>query len=146
MPIVRNNRHVLSRLLTAKLAAGLSFAVREGADKYRDAVKAKTHDTFPTGPFKPPHSQPGEYPDRETGQGHDNIAWELRGDKKAAAFGVKGSRTGSGPTKPYHSQAGGMHLIWLTGARGKRKGPKDVVNENKVDLADHFIEGARSIR
>lgn len=146
MPIVRNNRHVLARLLQAKLAAGLSFAVREGAEQYRNAVKAKTHDTFPTGPFKPPHSSPGEFPDRETGQGHDNIAWELRSDKKAAAFGVKGAARGEGPRKPTHSIAGGMHLIWLTGARGKRKGPKDVVNDHKVELADQFIEGARSIR
>lgn len=146
MPIVRDNRKIIERLIAAKLAAGLSYVARKGAEIYRNEVKAKTHGTFPTGPFEPPHSQPGEFPDRETGQGHDNIHWELRGDKKASAFGVKGSAHGVGPRKPTHNVAGGMHLIWLTGAKGKRKGPKDVVTENKPRLADQFIEGARDIR
>lgn len=145
MPIVRDNTAVLKRLIEAKLAAGLSYAVREGADIYRKEVSAKTHDTFPGGPFKPPHSRKGEFPDRETGQGHESIDWELRRDRKAAAFGVKGER-GVGPKKPYHSIPGGMHLIWLTGARHRRKGPVEVFQENRSEFATQFIEGANDIR
>lgn len=146
MPIVRDNTRVIKRLIDAKIAAGLSFAAREGADQYRSAVIEKTHDTYPTGPFKPPHSRPGEYPDRETGQGHENIAWELRGDNRAAAYGVKGPLTGTGPKKPTHGQRGGLHLIWLTGAKHRRKGPVDIFHEHKFDLLEQFREGMRNIR
>lgn len=146
MPIVRNNRRIVERKIEAKVAAGLSFAAREGAERYRNAVKEKTHDTFPGGPFKPPHSSRGQYPDRETGQGHDNIAWELRSDKKAAAFGVKGQTGGIGPKKPTHHIAGGMHLIWLTGAKHGRKGPKDIFDEHRGELLRQAREGADYIK
>ncbi len=146
MPIVRDNTRVITRLIEAKIAAGLSFAAREGAEKYRDAVIQKTHDTYPTGPFKPPHSRPGEYPDRETGQGQENIAWELRGDKRASAYGVKGPTTGTGPKKPTHSDRGGLHLIWLTGAKHRRKGPVQIFDEHKEDILEACREGLRSIR
>lgn len=145
MPIVRDNREAVRRKLLAKLAAGLAFAAREGADLYREAVKEKTHDTFPRGPFKPPHSSPGEFPDRETGQGHDNIHWELRSDHKAAAFGVKGTTHGAGPYPPTHKIAGGMHLIWLTGAKGRRKGPVDILTEHSTEIAREFVDGTESI-
>ena len=142
MPIKSNNRERIQRIINAKIKNGLSFAALAGSEIYRDGVAEKTHATFPTGPFDPPHSRPGDFPDRETGQGHDSIEWAIHDSGRKAAFGVQG-KAGAGP-RGDHQIAGGMHLIWLT--RHGRKGPVDVVQDNREDLAREFIAGAEATR
>lgn len=141
--IVGNQRKRLERYARAAANAGVQFVASRASQLYKEAVRAKTHDTFPVGPFDPPHSVPGEFPDRETGQGHDSIDWEANEGQLAAAFGVRGPTTGEGP-RGDHQQAGGMHLIWLT-AKG-RKGPEDIVSENRKELEAAFKLGVRSVK
>lgn len=144
MPIVKNNTRQAERLIFEKIRAGLAGMAEEGAEQYRDAIAAKTHPEFPGGPFKPPHSSRGDFPDRETGQGHESIASAVDSSGRAAAFGVKGNY-GAGPYGR-HKQRGGMHLIWLTGARAGRKGPVEIVRENSGYLQIGFVAAARRAR
>lgn len=142
MPIKKDNVQRFKRIMRAKIRNGLSFAALRGAELYEEGVTEKTHPTYPRGPFKPPHSARGEFPDRETGQGQESIDWAVHDSGTKAAFGVKGV-AGAGP-KGKHRIPGGMHLIWLT--RRGRKGPVDVVQDHRDDLASEFIQGAKATK
>ena len=124
--------------LKRRLAAGMLSCAQEGAKLYRKEVTKVTESGFPSGPFPGPHSSPGEFPYRETGQGADNIAVELLPAEPAAGFGLKGPKTGS--RKRGHRKAGGLHLSFLMGQG--RLGPDSVVRNDKAALAAAFIKGA----
>lgn len=126
--------------LKRRLAAGMLRCAQEGAKLYRAEVTRITEAGFPRGPFPGPHSSPGEFPNRETGQGADNITFELLPAEPAAAFGVKGPKRGS--RKPGHRRPGGLHLSYLMGQG--RLGPDSIVRDDKELLAQAFIRGAKS--
>lgn len=142
MAIRRNNVERTVRIMRAKIRNGLTFSALRGAEIYKEEVAAQTHSTFPTGPFLPPHSSSGQYPDRETGQGHESIDYATHTSELKAAFGIKG-QAGVGP-RGRHRIPGGMHLIWLTG-KG-RLGPTNVVTDNRQELATEFVDGAKATR
>lgn len=142
MPISKNNVERAKRIMRAKIRNGLTFAALKGSELYQDAVAAKTHSTFPAGPFDPPHSSRGEFPDRETGQGHESIDYAIAEDGRKSAFGVKG-KAGVGP-RGKHKIPGGMHLIWLTG-KG-RLGPVQILTEHTEEFASEFKAGAEATR
>jgi hypothetical protein len=142
----RNTRR-LNRLIRAKIDAGLKFMAEEASELYRDEVTAKTHPEYPEGaptgdPFPPPHSEPGEFPDRETGQGEENITFEAH--EGISAFGVLGVDQGTGPKPPTHRESGGMHLIYLV--RQGRLGPEEIVLRYPTELIEAFRRGADSVR
>lgn len=125
--------------LKRKLANGMLRCAEEGAKLYRKEVTKVTERGFPSGPFPGPHSSTGEYPYRETGQGADNIGFELLPGEPSAAFGVKGPKTGT--IKHGHDKPGGLHLtdLMLDG----RLGPDSIVRDQKEQLARAFIRGAK---
>jgi hypothetical protein len=143
MPIANNNRARVQRIIRSRYQAGLKAAAERGAQKYRESVIWKTHDTYPGGPFPEPHSAPGQYPDRETGQGWESIAAVMDQFNDRAAFGVKGS-AGAGPYEPYHDIPGGMHLIWLTRQGSDRLGPIDIVRYQGRELSAAFRTASRN--
>lgn len=124
----------------AKIAAGLYASALEGAQLYLRNVTKKTEPNHPTGPFPGPHSSPGEYPYRETGQGSENIRAEINVATLEAGFGVMGAKQGIGP-KGAHQEAGGIHLIELI-LMGRR-GPDNTLLENKEQVAQAFKRAAR---
>lgn len=144
MPIVKDNTRRVIAVMQGRIAAGLSSAAKEGAEQYQEALRARTHATYPDGPFDPPHSSPGDFPDRETGQGHDSVDWSrATRTRRQAAFGVLGD-AGEGP-RGDHRIAGGMHLIWLM-SQG-RLGPTDIVTRSQyaTALINAFRDRARKV-
>lgn len=150
MTVNNDNSEFLAGVLRDRLADGLTFAAAMGARLYHEGVTENTHLTFPDGPFEPeeiagPHSKPGEYPARETGQGAENIDFQAASPAPGSStymvsrFGVRGERSGFGPFGN-NTHRGGMHLYWLTVYRN-RKGPLDVMRENREAIRQAFIRG-----
>ena len=129
-----------------KIIAGNSAAASEGAEIYREEVTATT-ETPVIGPqggisFPGPHSSPGQYPHKETGQGEANIDSEDNEELLESYFGLRGEATGFGPFEPTHQIAGGIHLEVLN-QRGW-KGADDVLAENIERIADAYQRAAEA--
>ena len=129
--------------LRRKARSGRSAAAREGAICYRELV-TQTVETPEIGPlggisFSGPNSQPGEYPNKETGQGEANIDHE--DDDEASYFGLRGEATGFGPFEPTHRIAGGIHLEILR-QRGW-KGADDVLIDHFDRIRETYNQAAR---
>ena len=143
------NERELSNLIRKKLAAGIKNVVAHADKEYRKRVTEVTEEPeiLPDGDieFPGPHSTPGQYPHKETGQGEANVDHGISdsGETIEGRFGVRGEATGFGPF-PGHEIAGGQHLMWLV-TRGRRKGLDDLWFEITADLADRFKTGVDSI-
>ena len=137
-----------------RLRAGLEAWVRCGHQLYRDAVTAVTEEPDDNGNFPGPHSQPGEYPHKETGQGEVNIDYGVDRNQDTgglrARFGVRGEASGFGPFGN-HRVAGGQHLVHLSHGRDRlgrlfgRLGMDQIVADNREKLNRAFIEAAQNV-
>lgn len=92
--------------------------------------------------FDGPHSQPGEFPHTETGQGARNIVSGVDEQLGLGRVGVLGTETGFGPFEPTHTQKGGLHLIWLEQLFG-RLGLEHLVVTHRRELGEAYLRGYR---
>lgn len=140
---MRTRREGFEERFNSAVCDALNAVAERGADMYQEALSAKTHPEFPAGrldgdPFPPPHSSPGEYPDRETGQGHDSVDFAVDCVALVSRFGLRGDGPSYGIT---HSQPGGLHLNYSESKKdspNRRKDFTDIVYENLGELAQVF--------
>lgn len=134
------------------LRAGLTALVRAASEQYRSDVTQVTEEPTDDLRFEGPHSQPGEYPHKETGQGEANITFAVdRVDGELVGrFGVMGEESGFGPFAG-HSVPGGQHLVHLshgrhpvTGEFFGRLGMDRTIPDNVEAMRQAFIEGIRN--
>lgn len=131
-----------------KLRAGLEAASEMGAQRYIEAVTRVVEEPDDNLNFPGPHSQPGEFPNQETGQGAANITWGVQEETLIGAFGVRGD---DGFDLDGDGNAGGLHLYFLshgvhpqTGLPFGRLGMDDVFFFYIEDIRAAFRRGADS--
>lgn len=103
-------------------------------------VEEPTENADGTFSFDGPHSSPGEYPHKETGQLVENLDYGVDRDQLAARWGVRGEDTGF--QFPGNEHAGGEHWVWLAN-RGWR-GMDDLHMELLSEAEQWFFRGVRN--
>lgn len=126
----------LKREMKSRIADGIFAAVKAAANIYQAEVSAKIY---------PPSSAPGEFPALRSGQGAENVEYELNFFQMIGGFGVRGPDTGFGPLDE-HLVPGGMHLAklakWPEGSR--RLGPEEVFFDNLRLLRQEFQQATQT--
>lgn len=139
------------REVNRRMVAGLTAIAKRAHEIYREDVTQVTEDPTDEGAFLGPHSQPGEYPHKETGQGEANIEFAVgvENGQPAARFGVRGEQ--SGIQFPGNSVPGGQHLVHLshgrhpvTGEFFNRLGMDRTVPDNIDELRQVALEAIRN--
>lgn len=132
-----------------KLRAGLEAASETGAKRYIEAVTRVIEEPNDNLNFEGPHSEPGQFPHQETGQGAANIDWGVDEETLTGAFGVRGEEDGYDLTGDGY--AGGLHLYFLshgvhpiTGIPFGRLGMDDIFFFYIEDIKAAFIEASEN--
>lgn len=133
---------VLNGIVQRKLTAYVGSLMQETAEQYKEDISKNS--VFPPGSRTAPRSSEGQFPFLETGQGRDNVLWDVDVDKLEARAGVTDDTTGTGPYPPTHRKPGGLHLFFLKFSSKKPQNRKWIDNTLLENLPAFKREARRA--